>query len=140
MTLFHGSNLLENLDRIQNELARAFEGPYSRTGRYPAINLYANDDAYLVTAELPGVAADDIKISVTGDVVSISGKRDSQEVSEDATLHRRERFNGEFNRRIELPKEVDGDKVEATMKNGVLSITLPVKEEVKPRTIAVKQN
>jgi HSP20 family protein len=105
---------------------------------FPAMNVLGSDTGLLVTAELPGVKADDIDISVINERLTLSGSRQADEVEEDARYHRRERNFGNFSRTVQLPFPVDAEKVDATFTNGVLNISLPQSEDSKPKKIAVK--
>jgi HSP20 family protein len=133
-----------DINRVRDEMDRLF-GRY--TGRrfplapssYPLLNISEDDDRVYVEAELPGMEMDDLEILVHGSQLSIKGQR-PQPSSEDKTWHRQERGYGKFTRMIELPFELDQAEVEAELKNGVLTITLPKREESKPRRIEVKAN
>jgi HSP20 family protein len=86
---------------------------------------------------LPGIKSDDLDIQVTGEGISISGERKIPEEGNNARYHRREREAGKFSRLISLSKKVDVNKVEASMENGVLKVTIPKSEASKPRQITV---
>ena len=104
---------------------------------FPALNVWADDDALYVEAEIPGLPLDALELSVMGDELTISGDR--HEVIEDGvTHHRRERGTGPFSRVVRLPVPVDAEKVEAKLEHGVLLVTLPKAEAVRPRKIEVK--
>jgi len=106
----------------------------------PAMNVWQDEDNLYVEAELPGLDLDAVEIFVTGDnLLSIKGKREMPTI-ENGTWHRQERGFRRFDRSIELPHDVEADKVEASLHNGVLTITLPKLEAVKPRRITVKAN
>jgi HSP20 family protein len=101
------------------------------------MNVWVDENSAVVTAELPGVLLDHIDISVEDDTLTLRGDRQPDK-EEGVTYHRRERRYGGFHRTSRLPFRVDAGKVDATFKNGVLSIVLPRAEEDKPRKIAVK--
>lgn len=130
------------VDRLQREMNRLFEDYYPGRMRtapgYPALNVWTSQDGLSVTAEVPGVPPQDIDISVVGETLTLSGMRKPDELTEGARYHRQERGYGSFTRSIQLPFPVDVAKVEATFKDGVLSIALPRAEADKPRKIAVK--
>lgn len=108
-------------------------------GPFPAVNLYETADAYVLTAELPGVEPDAIHVSLAGSTVTLQGERKIDYSGErDASLHRRERQAGSFRRAFELPAEIDADKVEAMHRNGVLMLRLPKTPAHQPRQIAVR--
>ena len=104
---------------------------------YPAVNLYETDEAYVLTAELPGLAPGDLDISLEGSTVTLRGERKAAS-EEGASVHRRERPSGAFRRAFDLPVPIHGEKVEAVHKNGVLTLRLPKAPEHRPRQIAVK--
>jgi HSP20 family protein len=113
-------------------------GGLRRAPSFPAMNVWTSEDGLIVTAEIPGVEIDDIEISVMNETLTVSGQRSPDEVGEGMRYHRRERGCGRFTRSVQLPYPVDSDHVEATFKDGVLSIALPRAEEDKPRKITVK--
>jgi HSP20 family protein len=139
---FRTPSLWRDMDRLQQDMNRLFNlySPSSkrRAPTYPAINIWVNDDSQVVSAEMPGVRVEDIDISVDGDTLTISGELGSDEVPEGAYVHRKERGFGKFSRTIQLPYPVDTEKVEASLKHGILNITLPHVEAVKPKKIAIK--
>lgn len=104
---------------------------------YPALNVYEDDANLYAEAELPGLALSDIDVSVTGDELTIRGKRQIS-LPEGAASLRRERPAGEFERTISLPVEIDVDRVEASLTNGVLLITLPKARSAQPRKVEVR--
>lgn len=128
------SNQMEQLFGRVNGGARQSLAPTE----YPPINLWEDEERVYAEAELPGMKLDDLEIFVTGgNQLTMSGER-KEPAGNGAAWHRRERGYGKFTRVIELPGSVDEDKVEAQFKLGVLTITLPKREEAKPRRIAVK--
>ncbi len=139
---FRTPSLWREMDRLQRDMNRLFNQYYPTQLRtapsYPAINIWTNENGQFVSAEMPGVRVDDIDISVNGDKLTISGERDSDEFSENAHFHRKERGFGKFSRTIQLPFAVDAEKVEASFKDGVLNITLPRIEAEKPKKITIK--
>jgi len=130
------------MERLRREMNRLFAGLPTSAGAaapgYPAMNVWTNEDGAILTAELPGVDADDIDISVVGDTLTLSGDRQPDELPEEATYHRRERGRGRFSRVFRLPFPIDSDKVEAAFEKGVLRVSLPRPESDKPRKIAIK--
>lgn len=138
---YHSVNPWRDIEQIQREMNRMFRhmsaGPRVAPS-YPAINVWANDEGVVVTAELPGVKPEDIDISVVGDTLTLSGERRPDELQDGEKYHRRERRQGKFTRTFELPFGVEADKVEAMFERGVLHISLPRAEAEKPRKIAVK--
>lgn len=132
--------------RLQNEMDRLLERFSVNLPRgcahtvYPALNLWEDNEKVWVEAELPGFELNELEIYVNGGKqLTIKGER-KQAAQEGGVWHRQERSFGNFERALELPHDVDADKVSAELKQGVLTITLPKREEVKPHRIAVKIN
>jgi len=135
-------SMWRDMDQLQQEMNRLIESSLrSRTLRplgFPAINVWTSDDGQVITAELPGVSADDIDIEVTADTLTISGERNPDQFERDMQPHRRERKFGEFSRTIQLPFIVDTDKVDAVLRDGILEISLTRAEVDKPKKIAAQ--
>ena len=137
-----------SLDRwanLREEINSLFEGPaWSNTGRQaqlfsgwtPALDLYQTNDDVVAVVELPGMRKEEIELSLHDGMLSISGER-KDEAGEGDKATRTERFVGKFRRSIALPTRVDANKVNATYKDGILTVTLPKAEEVKPKQIQV---
>ena len=127
------------MDRLKDGFTSGFfRQPVA--GVFPAMNMSENSDHYFVRAELPGVKSEDIDISVTIDSLSISGERKIPAESAEAKYHRREREAGKFSRIVNLPSHVDPEKVEASCKDGILTVILPKDVVTKPKQISVKSN
>ena len=136
-------NMWEEMERLQREMNRLYRT--SRGSRlhsapsFPAMNIWANEEGQIITAEIPGVEPDDLDVSVTGEVLTLSGTRKPEQMGEnEVRYHRQERGYGRFKRSIQLPYPVQADKIEASFKNGVLKVSLPRAEEDKPKKITVK--
>lgn len=129
-----------DLRQLQSQMNRMFDtgAQSSRDGGWPPVNMWLSDDSVVVTAEMPGVAQDDIDLTVRENTLIIAGKRNPPNDDEDAAWHRRERSQGEFSRSIRLPLRVDPDKVEARAKNGILEIEMGRPDAERPRKIKVK--
>jgi HSP20 family protein len=130
------------MERLRREVDRLFADWPARTGwtvarSYPAMNVWTDENTAVVTAELPGVAAEDIDISVENDTLTVRGARKREDLGDGVTFHRRERRFGSFKRSFRLPFQVDAAKVLAEFKDGVLSIMLPRAEADKPRKISI---
>ena len=104
---------------------------------YPALNVWEDDDTFTVEAELPGFKNEDVDISVMGGTLTVKGER-KPEAPAGGVWHRRERVFGSFSRIVELGRDVDADKVEASFRNGVLTVSLPKAAAAKPRRIEVR--
>lgn len=130
----------EELHRMRQQLDQMFdESPHRgvSAGVYPLVNLTEDRDNYYVRAELPGVKGDELDIQVTGKNLAISGERKIAAEEEGARYHRREREAGTFSRMIGLPGEVNTDKVDAKLENGILNIVVSKAEVAKPKQISV---
>jgi HSP20 family protein len=139
---------LRALNLLQHRMDRAFDywneptqvaDRSQRRARvaWPATNVFETKEAFLVKAEVPGLAESDVSVSVEDDALVVRGERKS-EVPEGYKVHVRERAPVAFTRKLPLPARVDADAVTATLKDGVLTITLPKAQEALPRQIAVK--
>ena len=130
----------DELHRMRQQLDQMFDvapGQRASAGVFPLINLTEDKDNFYVRAELPGVKGDELDIQVTGKNLAISGERKIAAEEEGARYHRREREAGTFSRMIGLPGEVNADKVEAKLENGILSIVVSKAEIAKPKQISV---
>ncbi len=125
--------------RLRDEVERAFAGAAYGQSRIPAVNVWSDTEKAVVAVQVPGLNPDDLKLSVTGAVLTLEGERRGETDKEgDVIYHRRERGYGRFTRTVRLPFEVEADQVKAQYRLGVLMVHLPRKEETKPRQIAVK--
>ncbi len=130
--------LREAMDRLFDD---AFTRPLSLSGNnwsIPAVDMYQTDNEVVVKAALPGIKADEVQINVTGEVLTIKGETKQESETKEKAYHIREQRWGAFERSIVLPTEVVADKAKADFENGILTITLPKAEEVKPKTISIK--
>jgi len=131
-----------HLRQMQRELERlvghSLLGQAIGGGEYPAVNVFNSSDDMIVQCEVPGLSKDDLELSITAETLAIKGTKKPSADPEKVRFHRRERASGDFSRTIVLPDKVDGDKVEAHMEAGVLTIRLPKSEAAKPRQIDVK--
>ncbi len=124
---------------VLRRLAADLDNEVFGTGAaFPALNVWQNDEAAAITAELPGVEPGDIDIQVKENVLTLSGERKAPALPEGATWHRQERAFGRFTRAIRLPFRVDPEKVEARFADGVLRIAVGRPDEDRPRRIEIK--
>ena len=123
---------------FDNFLGRPAQQPGSMERVWaPAVDMFETKDALMVAAELPGLDEKDIHLSIIGDVLSIRGERQwNQEVKQES-YYRGERWYGKFERSLPLPMPVQADKVTAKYRDGVLTITLPKVEEIRPKEIKI---
>ena len=103
-----------------------------------ALDVFESDDDVTVKASIPGLKPEDIDISITGDLLTIKGETHEEKEEEQGNYHLRERRWGAFQRAVSLPTLVKADKADAVFENGVLTLTLPKVEEVKPKSIKIK--
>ncbi len=132
--------LRDAMDRLLDD---AFTRPWGLAdgGRgmgLPAVDMYQTDDDVVVKMSVPGMKPEDVQISVTGDTLSIKGETKAESEAKEKAYHIREQRWGSFERTLSLPTAVRSDKAEAEFENGILTVTLPKAEEVKPKTITVK--
>ena len=137
------SSWLDNVmsfDRnIGNVFGDLFETlPVTHQNRYPRFDLAEYENESVLVAELPGIRHEDLKISVADGYITISGERKPYEMPEGSTWIRNEIHSGNFTRTIQLPHDVDSDNISAELKNGILRVTLPKAETIKPREIRIK--
>ncbi len=133
------------LDRIRREIDDMFDPAARRffsNGLFdrefsPALDVVENDDGFLVSVDLPGVDKKDLEISVADNVLTIKGEKKDHREKSNGKYFRKESWEGSFQRTLSLPHGVDADKIEAKMRDGVLAVSLPKREEAKPKQIAV---
>ena len=125
----------DDFERMRRAVSRL---DASRSSDFPSVNTWVSSDDAIVTTEIPGVGSENIEISVSGRTLTLKGSRKAENVKEGQLYHRRERWNGDFSRTIELPFSIEADKVSATFSKGVLHLTLPKAEVEKPRKIEIK--
>lgn len=130
-----------DMARLQREMNRLIDsmGDGGR-GEFPPLNIWANEESAMITAEIPGVDPGDLDMSVVGDTLTLSGSRSAESGEDGYTYHRRERWQGNFSRTLQLPFRINAEGVDAAFSNGVLQVTLPRAEEDKPHHISVSAN
>ncbi len=132
----------QQMDRLFDEmLGRSVrsrgEGPL-RGSWAPAVNILEKNDGIEITADLPGMKPEEVEVTVEDGVLAIKGERTIESTGEGETYHRVERTYGVFERSFSLPTSVDPAKIEAHFRNGVMTLTLPKREESKPRSVTIK--
>jgi HSP20 family protein len=123
----------EELSRLV-EVAPGFDVP---AGVFPLLNVSQDNENIYVRSEIPGMKREDIEVSTTGRSLTVSGERKIAEESEKAKWHRKERESGRFRRQVNLPTEVNAEKVQAQYRLGILMIVLPKAESAKPKQISI---
>ncbi len=129
--------LREAMDRLFDD---AFTRPLSLSAvsAMPAIDMYQTADEVIVKASLPGLKAEDVDITVTGETLTLRGEYKQESEQKNARYHIREQRTGSFERSLLLPTDVKADKAKAEFADGILTVTLPIAEEVKPKSIMIK--
>ena len=127
---------------FQREVGRLFESleplqSWRVVRQFPAINLYDAGDRYVLTAQLPGVAPEDVDLSITGETLTMRGERKRPEGVSDESYRRQERQFGRWTRTVTLPDRVDSTQVSATCSEGILTVTVPKAESARPRQITI---
>ncbi len=133
------ARLRDEMDRLREEFfgERRFFAPSERRW-HPSLDLAETKDKLIVTAEIPGMDVEDIDISISGDTLTIKGEKKQEKEEKAENYHLLETRYGAFSRSVRLPAEIDEKKVDASYKQGILKISLPKKEEAKPKKIKVK--
>lgn len=134
------TSALRDWDDVRRDMERMLDSMTAVSARswvYPPINVSETDDQILVRAELPGVDAESLDVTMEQDTLTISGERRPHE-EQNASYHRRERSWGTFRRSFSLPRRVDSTKVAARFVNGILTVELPKAAEARPRQITVQ--
>jgi len=131
--------LRSRMNRLFTDYDRSYGEDYGWriTRETPRTNLYDNGDKLEITAEVPGLLKENLNIKIQGNYLEVSGTRKA-DAPEGYKTHRAEREAGSFTRSFTLPCDIDVDKVEASLDNGILALTLPKAEEVKPKQVTVK--
>ena len=124
--------------RLQARVEKVFQGSNDSYGaHYPRLDVVSAEDEAVVHAEIPGVSAEEIELSIDDDILTLSGTRKAQELPEGTSWPHQERGHGDFKRRVRLPFRVETSAVDAQYNNGVLQVTLPRAEADKPQKIAI---
>jgi len=136
---------LRDMMTLRQAMDRLFEDSFVRPAGFEAsaapgvaMDMFENDSEVVFKAELPGVKPDEVDVSITEDVLTIKGEHKEEKEEKEANYFRKELRYGSFSRSVRLPASVNSNKAEAVFENGVLTLTLPKAEEVKPRQIKVK--
>jgi len=128
---------------LQDEFNRFFEdfglgSAVAQEDFSPAMDIRETDEAYIVEADVPGIKREDVKIEINDDVLTIKGERKVEQEENKKDYRRIERQYGSFRRSVSIPDGIQHDAVEAKFVDGVLRVTLPKREDTKPRRIEVK--
>jgi len=134
-----------DLGDIQSEVNRLFDTFFGRSAQpgpperswAPAADMYETKDELVIKADLPGMSDKDVQVSITGDLLSLKGQRAEPEAVKPEQYFRAERWTGRVERTFQLPIPVQADKVRAAYRDGVLIVTLPKVEAIKPKEIKI---
>ncbi len=130
-----------DMRRLQREMNRLMDGAgMSTRAEFPPLNIWADNENAVISAEVAGLDLGDLDISVVGDTLTLAGSRSETNGDESHTYHRRERWQGKFSRTVQLPFRIDVEGVEATYDNGILRVILPRAEADKPQRISINPN
>jgi HSP20 family protein len=133
------SSFHDEVSRLFHDFIRPERGPRPLRGEWaPPVDIAETENEIVVKAEVPGMSAEDLNVTIQGDLLTIQGEKKSETEEKGRNYHRVERTFGTFTRTITLPTEVEGDKVEATYENGVIELHLPKKEEARRKEIQIK--
>lgn len=131
-----------DITSFRTDLSRLFAGALGgavtgSTTWTPAVDVFETKEAVVLKAELPGLTADEVEVEVDDNVLTISGERVLKDSVEEGNYYRLERSYGTFSRSLTLPQGIKSDEVAATFVDGVLEVTVPKADEVKPRKVAI---
>jgi len=132
-------DMWNEMDRLRREMNSLFTG-YDRASAsttYPLVNVYDDKDAVIVTAELPGMSKEQVRITYADGALTLSGKLEPLAAAKKMTIVRQERSEGAFEKSLRIPTKIDQEKINASFSNGILTVMLPKAEEAKPKTIQV---
>jgi HSP20 family protein len=124
---------------LHDEINRVFGAARPLQSWAPAVDFFEDGEQFVLKAELPGVNRKDLDLSLQDGVLTLAGERREEQSFEHAEVHRSERFLGKFQRSFTLPAAVNAANVQASFKDGILTVTLPKAEEAKPKHIEVKE-
>ena len=130
------NNMRRQFDRLMDQYS-ADSRRSVHAGVFPQLNVTEDAGKYYLRAELPGVTSNELDIQATGKTISISGERKIHSENDDARYHRREREAGNFSRVLAMPSDIDADRIEAKLENGILTVMVPKAESAKPRQIKI---
>ncbi len=135
--LHRGTLIADPFNFLRQEIDRLFEVSSSIEGIRPEFETKENDNSIEITAELPGIAEEDINLSLSNGILTVAGEKKSEEKKEGETYHITERRYGSFSRSLKLPYEPEQTDITASFKDGVLKVTIPKPEETKSDTYKI---
>jgi HSP20 family protein len=136
---FRSAGLPQEMERMFRDVfGTALERPTTAGAFSPLLDVEESEDGFVLHIELPGIAAEDVEITLEENVLTVSGERKFYSERDADGFRRIERSFGRFHRAVRLPDRVDADHVEANYENGLLTVTVPKAEEAKPRRIEIR--
>jgi HSP20 family protein len=129
---------LNDVDHVFNDFFNTKSLDLNNQEISPRINVEENENEWKISAELPGVAKEDVRVNFQDQVLSISGEKKVEKEDKNKNYHRNERSFGKFSRSLKINSPIVSDKIDAEYKDGILTISLPKAEEAKPKLIDVK--
>jgi HSP20 family protein len=135
---FDVTKTLDEMDRMFGRVGRPIGLRSVPRGTFPAINIYEDEPALVLVAEMPGVDAANLDLTVLNDTVTLKGRRQGDEPGNGSRFYRRERPVGNFSRTVTLPEAIDPDSVQAEYKNGVLTVRMEKAATAKAKKIQIK--
>ena len=136
---------ISEFDRLQQEINKLFDFERTplNTGLFerrfsPAIDILETEEEFKITCDLPGVEEKDLDLSLAGNVLTLKGSKEEAKESKEAKVYRRETWSGNFQRTVSLPETIDPDTIQAELKNGLLTLRIKKRDEVKPKQIPIK--
>lgn len=133
-------DMWSEMERLRRDMNSLFSDS-RRSGvaaTYPLINVYDGKENIVVHAELPGMTRERVNISYADGILSLSGKLEPPATVRNMTAVRRERSAGDFEKTLRIPTKIDQEKISASFRNGILTVTLPKSEDAKPKTITIE--
>ena len=133
------ANLHHEVDHVLDDLFGGLaEGKWTEGSWKPSVDISETANDILVRLEVPGISKEDVKVSVTDNLLTISGEKKKEWVEKDEEFHRSERYYGKFQRAFTLPKTIKSSDTKASYKDGILTVTIPKAEEVRPKEIIIQ--
>lgn len=137
-------SIQDEVNRLYNDffgrVPSRFEGDWNASEWSPSVDISETKDDIVIKAEIPGLEKENIKISLQDNILTLKGEKKQEKEEKDTNFYRMERCYGSFTRSFNLPTTVQADKIKASYKDGILNITLPKAEEVKPKQIPIEIN
>jgi len=140
MNMLWDTDIFSEMERLRREMNDLFSnyGNATASPTYPLMNVYEDKENITVMAELPGLTKDQVSITVSNNVLTVAVKQPPYAKAKDMTIVRKERSEGDFEKTLRIPTKIKQEAIKASFNSGILTITMPKAEEVKPKTIAIE--